>query len=110
MHRPTAPTWYVLSNLSYMNRVMMLVLPTDWSPRKTCAVVLRVESTAPSLSYATGSSANADQLVLREAGCACCHCVIFVGSTVELKRPLQVLCKVKIEVVVFNYESNKTIA
>ncbi len=23
------PTWYVLSNLSYMNRVMMLVLPTD---------------------------------------------------------------------------------
>lgn len=28
-------TWYVLSNLSYMKRVMMLVLPTDWSPRKT---------------------------------------------------------------------------
>ena len=28
-------TWYVLSNLSYMNRVMMLVFPTDWSPRNT---------------------------------------------------------------------------
>lgn len=28
-------TWYVVSNLSYMKRVMMLVLPTDWSPRKT---------------------------------------------------------------------------
>ena len=25
-------TWYVVSNLSYMNRVMMLVLPTLWSP------------------------------------------------------------------------------
>jgi hypothetical protein len=38
------PTWYVLSNLSYMNRVMMLVLPTDWSPRKTCACVcIRVQ-------------------------------------------------------------------
>lgn len=30
-------TWYVLSNLSYMKRVMMLVFPTDWSPRNTCA-------------------------------------------------------------------------
>eukprot|EP00955_Chlamydomonas_euryale_P082448 363725-Chlamydomonas_euryale.AAC.11 len=30
-------TWYTLSNLSYMKRVMMDVLPTDWSPRKTCA-------------------------------------------------------------------------
>jgi hypothetical protein len=28
-------TWYVLSNVSYMNRVIMLVFPTDWSPRKT---------------------------------------------------------------------------
>ena len=28
--------WYVVSNLSYMKRVMMLVLPTDWSPRNTC--------------------------------------------------------------------------
>lgn len=29
-------TWYVLSNLSYMKRVMIDVLPTDWSPRNTC--------------------------------------------------------------------------
>lgn len=29
-------TWYVLSNLSYMKRVMIEVFPTDWSPRKTC--------------------------------------------------------------------------
>ena len=28
-------TWYVLSNLSYMKRVMMEVFPTDWSPRNT---------------------------------------------------------------------------
>lgn len=28
-------TWYVVSNLSYMNRVIMLVFPADWSPRKT---------------------------------------------------------------------------
>ena len=26
---------YELSNLSYMNRVNMLVFPVDWSPRKT---------------------------------------------------------------------------
>lgn len=27
--------WYVVSNVSYMKRVMMLVLPTLWSPRNT---------------------------------------------------------------------------
>jgi hypothetical protein len=27
--------WYVESNVSYMNRVIIDVLPTDWSPRKT---------------------------------------------------------------------------
>lgn len=36
-------TWYVLSNLSYMKRVMMLVLPTDWSPRKTSLYLARAE-------------------------------------------------------------------
>ena len=33
--RSSLRTWYVVSNLSYMNRVIMLVLPTLWSPRKT---------------------------------------------------------------------------
>lgn len=28
-------TWYVLSKVSYMNLVIIEVLPTDWSPRKT---------------------------------------------------------------------------
>ena len=27
--------WYVESNVSYMNRVIIDVLPTDWSQRKT---------------------------------------------------------------------------
>jgi hypothetical protein len=38
--QPLLPTWYVLSNLSYMNLVIMLVLPTDWSPKKTCSKLL----------------------------------------------------------------------
>jgi len=30
-----------VSNLSYMKRVMMLVLPTDWSPKKTSLYLAR---------------------------------------------------------------------
>lgn len=28
-------TWYVVSNLSYIKRVIILVFPTLWSPRNT---------------------------------------------------------------------------
>eukprot|EP00951_Prasinocladus_malaysianus_P020094 scaffold163844_cov42-Prasinocladus_malaysianus.AAC.1 len=41
------PTWYVLSNLSYMKRVMILVLPTLWSPRKTNLYFARGETVFP---------------------------------------------------------------
>lgn len=36
-HQPRAPrlTWYVVSNTPYMKDLMMDVLPTPWSPRKT---------------------------------------------------------------------------
>ena len=39
-------TWYVVSNLSYMKRVMMLVFPTDWSPRNTSLYLARGDTTA----------------------------------------------------------------
>lgn len=39
-------TWYVVSNLSYMKRVMMLVLPTDWSPRNTSLYLARGDTVA----------------------------------------------------------------
>lgn len=35
-----------MSNLSYMKRVMMLVLPTDWSPRKTSLYLARGDTVA----------------------------------------------------------------
>ena len=36
----------MVSNLSYMKRVMMLVLPTDWSPRKTSLYLARGDTVA----------------------------------------------------------------
>ena len=35
-----------MSNLSYMKRVMMLVLPTDWSPKKTSLYLARGDTVA----------------------------------------------------------------
>jgi hypothetical protein len=45
-----AHTWYVLSNLSYMKRVMIEVFPTLWSPKKT------------SLYFASGGAALPDAM------------------------------------------------
>jgi hypothetical protein len=36
----------VVSNLSYMNLVMMLVFPTDWSPRNTSLYLANADTTA----------------------------------------------------------------
>jgi hypothetical protein len=46
-------TWYVVSNLSYMNLVMMLVLPTDWSPRNTSLYLANADTTAIARAPAT---------------------------------------------------------
>lgn len=42
-------TWYVLSNLSYMNLVMTLVFPTDWSPKNTSLYFARGDTGAIAL-------------------------------------------------------------
>jgi hypothetical protein len=43
----------VVSNLSYMNLVMMLVFPTDWSPRNTSLYLANADTTAIARAPAT---------------------------------------------------------
>ena len=46
MARERSSTWYVLSNLSYMKRVIILVFPTDWSPRNTSLYLAKGDTVA----------------------------------------------------------------
>lgn len=46
MARERSSTWYVLSNLSYMKRVIILVFPTDWSPKNTSLYLAKGDTVA----------------------------------------------------------------